>query len=302
MKENEESDKLDEENYSSDGESNQINHNQLENINELYNKKSFLNYNNSCSFTSFLSIFIFAINPAITKEYNNNIIIENIIYNKNKLNELKFELYLKFINEIKNSMDDQYIDFYTIYEKFNLANNCNLFNLLDNEYKQFVPSVINYRPLINNKIFSIIYNIKYFCTGFCKYRNGFEEFLISSPFIDVPLIAYEDNNINTIEKLLKEYIYINLNTICNLESCYDPNDDTITNFFIKKYEINEVPLILSINTNINEFSTLLQKKDFINKVFKYNISLYHKNYKLISLVTAPTQNHFISYYKCLNEN
>ena len=35
----------------------------------------------------------------------------------------------------------------------------------------------------------------------------------------------------------------------------------------------------------------------MNKIFKYKIVLYSNNYKLIGLITQPTDDHFISYYE-----
>ena len=78
-----------------------------------------------------------------------------------------------------------------------------------------------------------------------------------------------------------------MNTICNLDTCYNPKDGTITNFFINKYKINEAPFILSFNINISEYSLLLKKKDFINKIFKSNISVFHEKYDLLGFVTMP---------------
>ena len=299
LKEIEDSAFINSDNYSSHDDIDQDN---KEISNELSNKVSFLNNNNSCAFTSFLSIFIFALNPSINDYLNNNIIIQKIIYDNNKKDDFLYELFLKFINEIIDNMNGKYLDFYNIYQNFNASNKSNLYKLLNNENKQIVPIVVNYRPLYNNKLFSIVYKIKYFCTGNCKYRNGFEEELITPPFIDIPLISYNDIKIKNIDDLFKEYIFIDLNTICNLETCYNINDDTITNFFIKKYTIIDLPYVLSINTNISDYSSLINKKDFINKIFKENIVLYQTNYLLIGFVTLPIQNHFICYFKCLDKS
>ena len=59
-------------------------------------------------------------------------------------------------------MSGEFIRFYDLYEEFNQLNNINLFNLDDIEYKNFVPIVINYRLLNNNKIFGIIYRISHY--------------------------------------------------------------------------------------------------------------------------------------------
>ena len=117
--------------------------------------------------------------------------------------ENKYNLYIDFVNDIIKQLSNHYLDFYALYHNFNLANNCNLFNLDVSGYKNFVPIVLNYRNSTNNKIFSIIYKIKYYCTEECKYSGGYEEELISAPFIDIPLISCDDNNIKDIVNYLK---------------------------------------------------------------------------------------------------
>ena len=57
-----------------------------------------------------------------------------------------------------------------------------------------------------------------------------------------------------------------------------------------------MPLILSINTNINEFNNLYKYKNTINKFFKSNIKIYNTNYSLISFFTQPQEYHFVSYF------
>ena len=42
-----------------------------------------------------------------------------------------------------------------------------------------------------------------------------------------------------------------------------------------------MPCILSINTNINDYSELMKYNDFINKIFKNEIKLYNIDYKLV---------------------
>ena len=69
---------------------------------------------------------------------------------------------------------------------------------------------------------------------------------------------------------------MNINTICNEEQCYSDNDKNV-NFYVKKYVILELPLILSINTNLSNFNLLLKNKDFLNKIMKNEITLYGKN-------------------------
>ena len=36
----------------------------------------------------------------------------------------------------------------------------------------------------------------------------------SSPYLDIPLVDYEDNKAKNIDKIFNEYIYFNINTIC----------------------------------------------------------------------------------------
>ena len=56
-----------------------------------------------------------------------------------------------------------------------------------------------------------------------------------------------------------------------------------------------MPYILSINTNINEYAEFIKYKDFINKIFKYEVNLYDIDYKLVGFVTQPSSNHFVAY-------
>ena len=104
-------------------------------------------------------------------------------------------------------MNGEFIKFYDLYEAYNQINNINLFKLDDIEYKNFVLIVINYRLLNNNKLFGIIYHISHYCTGTCKFSSQLKEELISKSFIDIPLVAYEDKRINSIDDLFKGYIY-----------------------------------------------------------------------------------------------
>ena len=114
---------------------------------------------------------------------------------------------------------------------------------------------------------------------------------MSSPYIDIPLQEYLDNLPNNIRELFKNYIYIDLNTICNKSQCFS-EDDRRVQFYLKKYVILEMPYILSINTNINDYSELIKYKGFINKIFKYEFNLYDIDYKLVGFVTQPSSNHF----------
>ena len=75
--------------------------------------------------------------------------------------------------------------------------------------------MLNYRNFNNNKLFGIIYRIKHYCSGNCKFSCQVETFIS-----DIPLIAYDDERIKSVTDLFKEYIYININTICKENECY----------------------------------------------------------------------------------
>ena len=132
-------------------------------------------------------------------------LIKHIVNNKNEKNNFttNFELYLKFINHIIDKYENKEIIFYELYEDFNKENGVNLFNLQENEIYEYVPAIINYRPLINIDIFTIKYRIKHFYTGKCKFSMQPIENLNSTPYIDIPLISYEDKRIRNIEELFK---------------------------------------------------------------------------------------------------
>ena len=288
-----------ESNSISDNETNNYNIENIEHSKQtkgcLDNTIAFINNYNSCSFDSFIILFINSILPLL--EYN-DISNKNYIYDNTQDNS--FEKYINFISYIKKNLKDECIKFYDLYEKYNTKNNMDLFKLDKLEYKNFVPIVINYRLLNNNKIFGFIYRISHYCTGKCKYSAQLNEQLISKAFIDIPLVAYEDNRIDSIDKLFKEYIYMNIHTICNEQQCISEDDKNI-NFYIKKYEILELPFILSINTNLSTYDLLIKNKKFITRIFKRNIVLYGQKYTLIGFITQPYQNHFISYFVNYNK-
>ena len=79
------------------------------------------------------------------------------------------------------------------------------------------------------------------------------------------------------------------------------NDDIRVQFYVKKYEILEMPYILSINTNINDYCELIKYKGFINKIFKYEVNLYDIDYKLVGFVTQSSSIHFVAYFENNNE-
>ena len=243
--------------------------------------------NNSCAFDSFLSIFINSIKPNIDifkfNTEDNKIIKENKDYN----------LYIKFINYIINNINNNNRNyFYDLYNEFNKSNKCDLFQLNPKiELYQFVPVVINYRKFFNNFIFCIKYNIYQYCTGTSKYGGaGKKEIFLSYLFIDIPLDAYNSKDVNNIQDLFLKFIYVNENTICK----YCEKD---VKFYCKLYNIIQMPLILTINANVDHYNDLLSNKKFMNKIFKENIVLYKNNYKLIGLITQPIDDHFISYYE-----
>ena len=60
----------------------------------------------------------------------------------------------------------------------------------------------------------------------------------------------------------------------------------------KKYNIIEISIILSINTNINDYNQLIAYKEFINKIFLQKIKLYNNNYNLLGFITPPSFNHY----------
>ena len=121
-----------------------------------------------------------------------------------------------------------------IYEQFNNIDNCDIFELDNFEKNNMVPIVINYRTLKDNKIFCIKYKIKHFCSGTWKFSNQPIENLISKPFIIVPYIFYTDeNNFRNVKDFFKNYIYININAICNENDCFNENGN-IVNFYVKK--------------------------------------------------------------------
>ena len=212
-----------------------------------------------------------------------------------EFNNQEFSLYIRFIDEIKNNYLNQQIKFYDIYESFNTSNKIDIFKLRNEELYEYVPINIIYRYLVNIPYFYIKYQINHYCTGKCKFSQQPVEILNSTPYIDIPLVAYEDNKAKSVEQIFNEYIYINLNTICQEEPCND--NENIENWYIKKYEILEMPLFLSINININEYKKLVSFQKFINQIFINSINLYKNNYKLIAFVTQPKPNHYVCYFE-----
>ena len=69
---------------------------------------------------------------------------------------------------------------------------------------------------------------------------------------------------------------MNINKNCNEEQCYSEDDKNV-NFYVKKYEILQLPLILSINTNLSNFNLLIKNKYFLNKIMKKEINFTGKN-------------------------
>ena len=88
----------------------------------------------------------------------------------------------------------------------------------------------------------------------------------STPYKDIPLVCYEDSNVNYVEEIFKNYLYINLNIICQEESCKN-EDELIVNWYIKKYEVFGMQRILLFNTYLNGYYTLISYESLINKLF-----------------------------------
>ena len=61
---------------------------------------------------------------------------------------------------------------------------------------------------------------------------------------------------------------------------------------IKKYNIIEMSIILSVNININDYNQFISYKEFINKIFLQKIKLYNNNYNLLGFITPPSFNHY----------
>ena len=87
--------------------------------------------------------------------------------------------------------------------------------------------------------------------------------------------------------------------ICREEICVE-NKGKDFQFYIKKYTILDMQLILSINTYLNEFDYMIDKTQFINTIFKKK-ELFGFSYNLIGLMTQPYENLFKSYFINLNE-
>lgn len=111
--------------------------------------------------------------------------------------------------------------------------------------------MVNYRCLYNINYFCIHYTITHFCTGGCKFGNKIFEDLYSPPFVDIPNTAYNDESIKNCQYFFMNHIYININTLCNEKECIDE-----AQFYVKKYEILAVPLILSIYVNVSNYNEL----------------------------------------------
>ena len=66
----------------------------------------------------------------------------------------------------------------------------------------------------------------------------------SYPFIDIPLPVFIDNSIISIQNLFEKHIYENKNGLGSEKEC-----ENTVNFYVNKYTILEMPLILSFNIN-----------------------------------------------------
>ena len=102
----------------------------------------------------------------------------------------------------------------------------------EEEIYEYLPININYRIFVDIPYFYIKCKINHFCIGKCKFSNQPVQILNSTPYIDIPLICYEDNRAKNIEEIFNDYIYININTICREEK-YISEDDKNVNWYIK---------------------------------------------------------------------
>ena len=88
-----------------------------------------------------------------------------------------------------------------------------------------------------NEIYWIKYSIIHLCTGKCKYKIQLRETnILLYPYIDISLEAYMDNLSSDIDHIFKNYIYINLNNICNEEQCYSENNKKYNQFISKIFK------------------------------------------------------------------
>ena len=80
---------------------------------------------------------------------------------------------------------------------------------------------------------------------------------MTPPYIDIPKTAFEDKSINDIQDLFLKHLYINLNTICTQREC-----EEAVNFYVKKYTVKFMPIILSFNINVANYNELSKKYSF----------------------------------------
>ena len=66
-------------------------------------------------------------------------------------------------------------------------------------------------------------------------------------------------------------------------------------------ELLEMSYILSINTNITDYSELMKHNDFIYKIFKYENKLFIIDYKFVEFVTQPSITYLLTYFENYNE-
>ena len=92
--------------------------------------------------------------------------------------------------------------------------------------------------------------------------------------------------------MFKKQIYFNLNTICGENECIDN-----VNFYVKTFNIIELPMFLSVNINLSNFDELSSTKIFIKNIFSNEIKIYNTDYQLIGFVTQPTDDHYVCYFE-----
>ena len=171
----------------------------------MNNRIGFNNKNNSCSFDSFITCFINSIYPLLLKN-DSNINKDDLL----KIND-NFSLYIKFIKYIINKNIKEKIYFYDLYDMFNKENECDILIWMK------VKGINLYQLLLIIEIYVIMtfFVLNIILSIIARTHVNLIESLYSTPYIDIPLEAYGDTNINNIENLFNNYIYINLNTICN---------------------------------------------------------------------------------------
>ena len=142
-------------------------------------------------------------------------------------------------------------------------------------------------------MFRIKYSLKHTCTGKCKFSNGIEEILFTPPFLELFEIHINDSNIKTIDDFIVKGYFKDRNVLCKEEICVSENVDSVQTF---KYNIIELPLILSVYISMNEDGLKLNRKKIINLLVN-DFVLGNRNYLLKGIIIMPSINHFTVLFK-----